>query len=129
MDGMNLVLTVAYRILGAPKATMVQLRQYYNQHAPTSDGEKYLHIRFYEREKNAIDAMKWRKLVGNQMRNLNQMLRNEWLCEVLDKLEPFRSLWANFQISSFPHILSWRCSEVCSVSNHSTSPVFTSSGN
>jgi hypothetical protein len=110
---MNVVLTAAHRI-DTPKVTMLQLRQYYNKHTPTSDGEKYLHIRYYEREKNAIDAMKWRNLVGTQMRNLNQMLRNEWLCEVLDKLEPFRSLWTNFQISSFPHILSWRCSQVCS---------------
>jgi hypothetical protein len=121
-------LSITYSTVEVSKATMDQLRQHYKQHSPLSDGEKYLHIRHYERKKNATEAMKWRKLMGTQMKNVNQMLRNEWLCDALDKLEPFRSLWASFQISSFPHILSWRCSQVRVCSPRLESLGFTSLG-
>ncbi|KAF2818093.1 hypothetical protein CC86DRAFT_243071, partial [Ophiobolus disseminans] len=96
----------------APINTLVQVRQHYMKHVASCDGEKYLHIRFYERKQDAASAIKWRKLLDTKMKSLNQILRNEWLCLVLDKLEPFRSLWIGFQLGSFPLILSWRCSQV-----------------
>ncbi|KAH7558657.1 hypothetical protein BM1_04794 [Bipolaris maydis] len=42
---------------------------------------------------------------------MKQVLRNEWLRDCLEKLEPFRSLWMGFQLGSFPLILSWRCAQ------------------
>ncbi|KAF1967659.1 hypothetical protein BU23DRAFT_658484, partial [Bimuria novae-zelandiae CBS 107.79] len=96
-----------------PSSTLLHIRRYYKEHNAVSDGEKYLRIRFFEREKNREKERMWRGLLSkNKAKYLNRILRNPWLCEALDELEPFRSLWADFQLGSFPHILSWRCSQI-----------------
>lgn len=98
---------------GTPAKVLLQIRQHYRKHAPLIDGEKYLRIRFYERENNEVEEKRWRGLLSeSKAKNLNQILRNRWLCTILDELESFRSLWMNFQLASFPPILSWRCSQV-----------------
>ncbi|OAL56159.1 hypothetical protein IQ07DRAFT_482775, partial [Pyrenochaeta sp. DS3sAY3a] len=98
--------------LDTPVSNLHTISQYYRSHTPLSDGEKYLHIRFYEREHNEIEAQRWRGLLSkSKAKNLNQIKRNKWLLDCFDKLEPFRALWAGFQLGSFPPILSWRCSQ------------------
>ncbi|CAN9292934.1 unnamed protein product [Alternaria alternata] len=93
----------------APTATLAQIRQFYRRHAPLCDGEKFLHIRFYERQKDCAVASRWTRLLGAKAKTLRQVVRSEWLRDCLEKLEPFRSLWMGFQLGSFPLILSWRC--------------------
>ncbi|KAI0604410.1 DUF3723 domain-containing protein [Pyrenophora tritici-repentis] len=121
MIGGSLISTVQVRALSSypksaaeqhmdlPTTTLVQIRQFYRRHASLCDGEKFLHIRFYEREKNYAVASKWERLLGAKAKSLHQVLRNEWLRDCLEKLEPFRSLWIGLQLGSFPLILSWRC--------------------
>lgn len=46
------------------------------------------------------------------MKSFHQVLRNDWLRDCLEKIEPFRSLWMGFQLGCFPLILSWRCRQV-----------------
>lgn len=82
------------------------------RHAPLCDGEKFLHIRFYERKKDYKVVLRWKKLLGAKVKSLHQVLRNDWLRDCLEKLEPFRSLWMAFQLGCFPLILSWRCRQV-----------------
>ncbi|KAJ6284206.1 hypothetical protein J3E71DRAFT_171788 [Bipolaris maydis] len=94
-----------------PSTTLTQIRQFYRRHATSCDGEKFLHIRFYKREKNYAAASKWERLLGTKTKSMKQVLRNEWLRDCLEKLEPFRSLWMGFQLGSFPLILSWRCAQ------------------
>ncbi|KAJ6201957.1 hypothetical protein J3E72DRAFT_181277, partial [Bipolaris maydis] len=95
--------------IDAPSATLVQIRQSYMRHRPLCDGEKFLHIRFYERNKDYEIASRWKRLLGSKVKSLHQVLRNDWLRDCLEKLEPFRSLWMDFQLGCFPLILSWRC--------------------
>jgi len=104
--------SAAERQMDLPTTMLIQIRQFYSRHASLSDGEKFLHIRFYEREKNYAVASKWKRLLGAKAKSLNQVLRNEWLRDCLEKLEPFRSLWMGLQLGSFPLILSWRCRQV-----------------
>ncbi|EMD65819.1 hypothetical protein COCSADRAFT_86099, partial [Bipolaris sorokiniana ND90Pr] len=95
--------------IDAPASTLVWIRQSYMRHAPLCDGEKFLHIRFYERKKDYEVVLRWKKLLGAKVKSLHQVLRNDWLRDCLEKLEPFRSLWMAFQLGCFPLILSWRC--------------------
>ena len=103
---------VVERHTDAPTATLAQIRQFYRRHAPLCDGEKFLHIRFYEREKDYAVASRWTRLLGAKAKTLRQVVRSEWLRDCLEKLEPFRALWMGFQLGSFPLILSWRCRQV-----------------
>ncbi|CAN9210957.1 unnamed protein product [Alternaria alternata] len=100
---------VVERHTDAPTVTLAQIRQFYSRHAPLCDGEKFLHIRFYEREKDYAVASRWTRLLGAKAKTLRQVVRSEWLRDCLEKLEPFRALWMGFQLGSFPLILSWRC--------------------
>ncbi|EUC40048.1 hypothetical protein COCMIDRAFT_109778 [Bipolaris oryzae ATCC 44560] len=99
-------------IFNAPTSALAQIRQSYMRHVPLCDGEKFLHIQFYERKKDYEVALRWKKLLGAKVKSLHQVLRNDWLRDCLEKLEPFRSLWMGFQLGCFPLILSWRCSQV-----------------
>ena len=83
---------VAERHTDAPTATLAQIRQFYSRHAPLCDGEKFLHIRFYEREKDYAVALRWTRLLGAKAKTLRQVVRSEWLRDCLEKLEPFRAL-------------------------------------
>jgi hypothetical protein len=124
MTGGSLIFTVQVRTLlsclnaateeymDAPATIVTQIRQSYQLHMSPYDGEKFLHIRFYEREQNYEVATRWKRLLGAKLKSLNQVLRNDWLRICLERLEPFRSLWINFQLGSFPLILSWRCRQV-----------------
>lgn len=104
---------VLISLIEMPASTSAHIRRYYKGHRAISDGEKYLRIRFFERERNQERERVWRGLLSkNKAKYLNQILRNPWLREVLDELEPFRSWWKDFQLGSFPRILSWRCSQV-----------------
>ncbi|UPX14619.1 uncharacterized protein EKO05_0005096 [Ascochyta rabiei] len=121
MTGGSLIFTVQVRALlsylklaaeqctDAPTTIVTQIRQFYQLHTSPYDGEKFLHVRFYEREQNYEIATRWKRLLGAKLKSLNQILRNEWLRICLERLEPFRSLWMSFQLGSFPLILSWRC--------------------
>jgi hypothetical protein len=104
--------SAAERHTDLPATTLAQIRQFYRRHASLCDGEKFLHVRFYEREKNYAVASKWKRLLGTKAKSLHQVLRNKWLRDCLEKLETFRSLWMGFQLGSFPLILSWRCRQV-----------------
>jgi len=104
--------SVVERHIDAPTATLAQIRQWYRRHTPLCDGEKFLHIRFNEREKTYAVASRWTKLLGAKAKSLRQVLRSEWLRDCLERLEPFRALWTSFQLGSFPLILSWRCRQV-----------------
>ncbi|KAF5844344.1 hypothetical protein GGP41_004537 [Bipolaris sorokiniana] len=95
----------------APTSALAQIRQSYMRHVPLCDGEKFLHIQFHERKKDYEVALRWKKLLGAKVKSLHQVLRNDWLRDCLEKLEPFRSLWMGFQLGCFPLILSWRCSQ------------------
>ncbi|PSN58976.1 hypothetical protein BS50DRAFT_450415, partial [Corynespora cassiicola Philippines] len=81
------------------------------RHKDGSDGEKYLWIRFHQRHGNQLEQSRWTRELGPKRRNLSQILRLDWLCCALGKLEHFRSLWAGFQFTSLSLILSWRCYE------------------
>jgi hypothetical protein len=98
--------------MDAPATVVTQIRESYQLHTSPCDGEKFLHIRFYERERNYEVAKRWKRLLGAKLKSLNQVLRNEWLRICLERLEPFRSLWMSLQLGSFPLILSWRCRQV-----------------
>ena len=104
--------SVVKRRIDAPTATLAQIRQFYRRHAPLCDGEKFLYIRFYEREKDYAAASRWMRLLGAKAKSLRQVVRSEWLRDCLEKLEPFRALWIGFQLGSFPLLLSWRCRQV-----------------
>jgi hypothetical protein len=98
--------------MDAPATNVAQIRQSYQLHTSPCDGEKFLHIRFYERKQDYEVAKRWKRLLGAKLKSLNQILRNEWLRICLERLEPFCSLWMSFQLGSFPLILSWRCRQV-----------------
>jgi hypothetical protein len=104
--------SAAERYMDAPATNVAQIRQSYQLHTSPCDGEKFLHIRFYERKQDYEVAKRWKRLLGAKLKSLNQILRNEWLRICLERLEPFRSLWMSFQLGSFPLILSWRCRQV-----------------
>jgi hypothetical protein len=80
----------------APATSVAQIRQSYQLNTSPCDGEKFLHIRFYEREQDYEVAKTWKRLLGAKLKSLNQILRNEWLRICLERLEPFRSLWISF---------------------------------
>ncbi|CAN9297934.1 unnamed protein product [Alternaria alternata] len=84
---------VVERHTDAPTATLAQIRQFYGRHAPLCDGEKFLHIRFFERQKDYAVASRWTRLLGAKAKTLRQVVRSEWLRDCLEKLEPFRALW------------------------------------
>jgi hypothetical protein len=104
--------SAAERYMDAPAISVTQIRQSYQLHTSPCDGEKFLHIRFYERKQDYEVAKRWKRLLGAKLKSLNQILRNEWLRICLERLEPFCSLWMSFQLGSFPLILSWRCRQV-----------------
>jgi hypothetical protein len=104
MTGGSLIFTVQGRTLlsclkvateqymDAPATIVTQIRQSYQLHTSPYDGEKFLYIRFYEREQNYKVATRWKRLLGAKLKSLNQILRNNWLRICLERLEPFRSL-------------------------------------
>ena len=49
---------VVERHTDAPTATLAQIRQFYRRHAPLCNREKFLHIWFYEREKDYAVALR-----------------------------------------------------------------------
>ncbi|KAF2008340.1 hypothetical protein BU24DRAFT_360599, partial [Aaosphaeria arxii CBS 175.79] len=95
-----------------PKTSQRSLRLQYKRHMPSCDGERYLHIRYYQRHRNIDHETRWKQLLSpTKQKTLVQIQRNPWLVEILDALESIRSLWADFHIGSLPPILSWRCNE------------------
>jgi hypothetical protein len=97
-----------------PADVIVHTRDHYRSHTPLCDGEKYLRIRYHQRRGEKAEELRWKKRLSvSKSKNVEQIVRNKLLVQCLDELEPFRPLWAAFQLGSFPPLLSWHCYEVC----------------
>lgn len=101
-----------------PTRVQRALRQLYQQHSALCDGDIYLMIRYYQRQQDHDEAERWlTKMTVSKRKIFGQVRRNTSIAAALDDLEALPALWRQFQLGSFPPILSWRCHEVRAPAN------------